>query len=74
MRSVNGIDPRGGHNVKVKRNAMLLAYYRAGHTVTETAAKYGISRQRVGILVRGERSAADTIKLRRARIEKSANG
>ncbi len=71
MKAVNGIDPRGGHNLKTKRNAAVLAYYRAGHTMQETAKKYGITRQRVGQLVRGERSAAETIKMRRERLEKA---
>lgn len=62
MKAVN--ETRGRHP-KTERNEALLAYYRAGHTVRETARAFQISPQRVGQLVRGERSTAETRKLRR---------
>ncbi len=56
-----------GRKPKAKRNEAVLAYYRAGHTVRETAEAFDMTPQRIGQLVRGERSAAETIKMRRAR-------
>lgn len=53
-----------GRPAKAERNGLLLAYYRAGHTVRETAKVFEISPQRVGQLVRGIRSTAETWRLK----------
>ena len=49
------------------RNKMLRAYYLDGHTVRETAEHFKISHQRVVQLVKGLRSAAETIRLRQSK-------
>lgn len=44
-------DPRGGQNVKRERNEALVAYYRSGHSLAETARAFDISRARVSKIV-----------------------
>jgi DNA-binding transcriptional regulator LsrR (DeoR family) len=58
MEDVNGKDPRGGQNIKTERNEALVAYYRAGHSLAETARAFAISRARVSKIVQVATEAA----------------
>lgn len=49
-RPLGSIDPH-----KAERDRLVLAYFRDGHTVRQTAKVFGISKSRIGKIVAGER-------------------